>query len=214
MCIAQGRQSPVTLLDLEPWPADERLVVDWTTEPGSGSLRIERDKSSEKSNTLALPSSPAKTQSPTFLTSFGLGLSGPGGGFRRCTRGCGERGQGSSSPLWPQFYVDSSMPRPAEGLPVGSGSRRSPALMKFPIDDGWRQNAAVEEPEHQGGRRRFRCRWVPGRTAAKPSKLMIREGSSMEERGSRFQREEVLLQKTSGVCPKSTLRNTLKTPEH
>lgn len=209
MCIAQGRQSPVTLLDLEPWPADERLVVDWTTDPGSGSLQIERDKSSEKSNHLP-PSSPAKTQ----IKLFGLG-SAALGGFRRCiTRGCGERGQGSSSPLWPQFYVDSSTPRPAEGLPVGSGSRRSPALMKFPIDDGWRQNAAVEEPEHQRGRRRLRCRWVPGRTAAKPSQPMIREGSSMEERGSRFQREEVLLQKTSGVCPKSTLRNTLKTPEH
>jgi hypothetical protein len=75
MCIAQGRQSPVTLLDLEPWPADERLVVDWTTDPGSGSLQIERDKSSEKTNHLP-PSSPAKTQ----IKLFGLGLSGPGPG--------------------------------------------------------------------------------------------------------------------------------------
>ena len=209
MCIAQGRQSPVTLLDLEPWPVDERLVVDWTTDAGSGSLQIERDKSSEKSNHFAPSRLPRRPRS-----NFSGSVSAALGGFRRCTRGCGERGQGSSSPLWPHFYVDSSMPRPAEGLPVGSGSRHSPALMKFPIDDGWRQNAAVEEPEHQGGRRRLRCRWVPGRTAAKPSQLMIREGGSMEERGSRFQREEVLLQKTSGVCPKSTLRNTLKTPEH
>jgi hypothetical protein len=73
----------------------------------------------------------------------------------------------ASSPLWPRFYVHLSMPRPAEGLLVGSGSRHSPALVRFPIDDGWRQNAAVEEPVHQGARRQLGCQWVPGRTAAK-----------------------------------------------